>query len=308
MRLMLFTSSIPLVTLSVLLNAFSSSASDFTPKLQLIRAWSNNLAKEQPANYPFRVQYERGHKSFTYLAVQHENKIGSSTFKAIQGALEERSYEVVVMEGFPRSEGFNSAQMIEWAKSDGSDGFFQGGETSFLIQQAQTRRIPFVGGEIDDVDLKSEAIKAGYTELDLLYFYFARQVPQLIRDGTLKTTSIEESYEKFMKKEMQELKVKSQKIPSYASFLDWYMRKNATQFSVQSMTSEVVAPLCEGTLFTQKLSGLIGVNRDRFIVKTIAEVLNRYNKVLVVYGGSHWVTQSGVFKDWFGSPKGVLGL
>jgi hypothetical protein len=149
-------------------------------------------------------------------------------------------------------------------------------------------------------------LQRGYSELDLLYFYFTRQVQQLIRSKALKEASVAEVYSEFIAKQIQELQIHMKQVPSYKSFNEWYLKKNGYPFSIHELNGEAVAPLINGKLFTQRLSGVIGLIRDRFTATVIAEMLNKFDKVLVVYGGSHWAPQRKIFNHWFVDSNGIV--
>ena len=68
------------------------------------------------------------------------------------------------------------------------------------------------------------------------------------------------------------------------------------------------APIATGPLFTQRLSSVVGLVRDRAILDTITMELNRQRSVLVVYGSSHFSTQSRALHAMLGPPLETFGL
>ncbi len=243
-----------------------------------------------------------------FLAVHHVNEVASSTFNLIDQALGRfSSIEVMVLEGFPREFGISPNRIVELFRNDGSDGFFKGGETSYIVRKSRHLGIPFVGTERSEFEVKTAMIQKGYAELDLLYFYFVRAIPQLSRNGSLKSESIENLFQRTIKRDLKDLEITSD-APNYDDFLKWYRQKNKIEFKVNEISYEITAPLLDGTLFTQKLSAAVGQLRDYSMAETIAEMLNRFDTVLVVFGGSHWAPQAKIFEDWFGKPKEIGGL
>lgn len=272
------------------------------PKTELIRPWSTDLSKVEPLPYPFKVGYRKSGKSLTFIASNHENYSESQTLKLIEKEILEQQYDLLFLEGFPSNDGISPNSLIDWAKQDGKNGFFVGGETSFAIQLAISRGIQFQGGEILDSSLKKELLKTGWTEQDLLYFYFVRQIPQFVRAQTLKPHNLKSVFDVFSYRERHKLEISSGLPLSFEGFYNWYKGKNKRDFKYTEIDNEITAPLADGTYFTQKLSAQIGMIRDQHISQVIAEKLRKYNKILVIYGGSHWSTQRLVFEDWFGKP------
>jgi hypothetical protein len=54
--------------------------------------------------------------------------------------------------------------------------------------------------------------------------------------------------------------------------------------------------------YVQRISHQVGLARDRVIVKRIEEMMNKYDRVLIVYGGSHYLLQEDALKDALGEP------
>jgi len=61
----------------------------------------------------------------------------------------------------------------------------------------------------------------------------------------------------------------------------------------------------EGLRFTNEVSHAVGQVRDAHLVRTIAELLNRFDRVLVVYGAGHHVQQAEVLAAMIGEPLGI---
>jgi len=144
------------------------SQDKFQSRPELVKHWSPELFDEEPAPYPFLVQYQLGKKKLIYVAATHDNKSGNPTFKLIEKALSEEKINFILLEGFQRVQGVSPEPMIKWANKDGENGFFKGGETSFSIQQAVKAGIPFSGAEPDEPSIKKAVLSAGYSEEDLL--------------------------------------------------------------------------------------------------------------------------------------------
>ena len=85
-------------------------------------------------------------------------------------------------------------------------------------------------------------------------------------------------------------------------FKEWYLLKNKQEFVLSEINEESPAPFYDGKLYTQKVASAVLLARDQFIVTKIADSLKKNKTVLVVYGGSHWSTQSEALENLYGKP------
>lgn len=96
---------------------------------------------------------------------------------------------------------------------------------------------------------------------------------------------------------------KFKKLPQFFDFERWYLNKNGRPFLASEITLDVTEPLEKGELFTQRISSALCKIRDQFIINSINDALNKYNSILVIYGGSHWSTQKRSFQEALGKPQ-----
>ena len=61
------------------------------------------------------------------------------------------------------------------------------------------------------------------------------------------------------------------------------------------------APLKNGN-FIQQISNEINNIRDKHIVTILLKLSNYYNKILIIYGHSHYFTQKSIIEKYFGKP------
>ena len=284
---------------SALVLTSACSGPSYKADHSLIQSWSTTLNSDAP-RMPFVAEYSREGRSLSYLAARHENSQNSVTLQLINQTLAAHKFDIVLLEGFPRSRGESPKSMVSWSLKDGKNGFYEGGETSFSIQLAQKQNIPFIGAEPDESEIEAEVVKAGYTKQDLLLFYFVRQIPEFRREHKLKNSNIESLSEDFMQYWTKALNVSQ--MPTYQSFLSWYQEKNGIPFRADEINTEAVAPYSDSPLFNHKISTLIDRIRNAYIVDQIAEALRKYKNVLIIYGSGHWTTQQNAIEDMVGKP------
>ena len=266
----------------------------------LVAPWSDDLAKEEPYEYPFQASYQLEDKRLTYIASLHSCQTESNTFKMIRNVLETLSIEFIIVEGLSYSDGVSPAANIEWANKHGKNGFYAGFETAYAVSLASQKNIPFIGGEPNDQFILSQIISQGYCLEDLLYYYFVQQVFQSQESQAPLVDASNAIFNNFIQIKNKTFKCKT--LPTFSDFQSWYLNKNGKKFAASEITAKVPAPYENGELFTQRISSSICKIRDQFIVKTIEEAINKYNSILIIYGGSHWSTQKKSLEDALGSP------
>jgi hypothetical protein len=271
-----------------------------------IRPYTHQLELQSPTPFPFVARYSQGQKELYFLATNHEHYIHSATFQLLDDVLKKSKVQVMVLQGIESSLGDNPASMIQNAVNVGQGEFFLDGERQYAIDRAVKGKMKFVGGEPDEQHLSNELIKKGYALTDLLSFYFVRQITEYQRNGLIDDVPVETLYQRFMVAQSKKNKIPESSLLTYEKFLSWYEQGNQQKFLIKNINSETAAPESEGQLLTQKIAAIIGRERDLHIVNVIAEMLNRYDKVFVIYGGSHFLTQQLALEKMMGVPVEVM--
>jgi len=88
-------------------------------------------------------------------------------------------------------------------------------------------------------------------------------------------------------------------------FSDWYLKKQGKAFDAATLDDEEPAPIPDGKYFTQRISTVVGLVRDRLIMQRIARLLATDKQLLVVYGGSHFPTLRPALEQLMGKPVEV---
>lgn len=290
-----------IIILFALLNGCASTKG-VRADLTKIRPWSAELERAEPLPAPYVVDFEAGTRSLTYIAVEHSNEASSPSLKLIGNAMASRRFSAVVLEGFPRSKGLSPESLRLGSEKDGANGFYRDGETSVAVKLAVLKKVPFVGGEPDEDIVKAAIFAAGYSLEDLFCFYMTRMIPSWRRDGTLTRQSFEESYAELAPSMGKRLGLQA---PSLEFYRKWYQAKMNKPFHARDVKDENLAPLPEGSVFTQRISAVIGRIRNEHIVRVTEEMLNLYSRVLVVYGSSHYPMQQLALESMLGKPARI---
>lgn len=264
--------------------------------------YSPELEKAQPFVLPFTARFERGDRSLFFVAANHG--CDPKTLRLIDNVLATHRVRLVVVEGYPSARGKNPPELMallqEWAPSGFCKG---GGEAGYAAFHAAERGIPFIGGEPDERTLVVAARNHGFTAEDLLGFYFVRQVPQLRRDSALEEKGLEASFRVVIAAMAKRAGLDDAGAHfSLDQFRDWYQNKQGKTFDAAAMDDEEPAPVPSGTYFTQRISTVIGIVRDRLILQCIVKLLATDKDLLVVYGGSHYPTLRPALEIVMGKP------
>jgi len=278
----------------------------FEPDLSLISPYSYELEASEPfTDQPFISIFRKDGRQLTYVAAHHDNNVNSPTYRLINEAMYHQKPKMVILEGFETSLGLSPRDLLQNFKETSTEAFFEWGEPAYAAIQADKVGILFVGGEPDDIYVLEEIKKVGYTTNDLLGFYFVRQIPQFRRGKSLESKSAQKIFEEYLRSARHSLQLPSDHRFSYLEFVKWYKENNKKKFTLKSFhdfDGEEVAPLEHGKFATQKISHAVGMVRDKYVVSLVAELVNKYNNVMIVFGRSHLPVQRKALEAMFGAP------
>lgn len=201
------------------------------------------------------------------------------------------------MEGIPFSLGNSPLNIVSWATNQGVNGHYDGFETAYSIKRASERGINFCGGEPESSFLMEKILESGYTQEDYYFYCLTQQVFQAIEGEYF--ISLAKSFDNFLEQmNIQDLEQED--------YLLWFEKYFGKSFSPEIITPDVCAPYATGDLITQKISSQQCIIRDQFILSVIEKELLINDRVLVVYGGSHWSTQKLVLESALSKPSFTL--
>ena len=288
----------------LLLFASCTHGNTLKPDLSLVTPYSYELEEKEPFNdRPFTSIFEKEGRHLTYVAAHHESQANNPTYKLISKAIAEQQPKIIVLEGFKTSLGVSPKDLLKSYRESSTKTFYKWGEPAYTALQADSAGIKVVGGEPDDVVILEAVQREGYTTNDLLGFYFVRQVPQFMLDGSISKSSIKSLFDDYMMAAKQSLNLADNHAYSYIDFVRWYEVKNKKMFTPQNFDIQEIAPLPYGNLATQRLSHSVGMVRDMYVVNLLANLLNAHENVMIVFGRSHLPTQRKALESMLGTAK-----
>ncbi len=281
----------------ILLSCSSISQKKYEAKSDLIKPYSYRDQKKEPFKAPYIAQYGDNNKMLWYIAADHSDDINSSTFKTIEYAFAAFHPEVVIVEGFEYTGVFSPKWYIKRCSEAALEKFKRSSESCYATLLAVQSSIDFVPAEPTDESIATLLQEKNYSADDYAYFELARIANQWKRQGVIKNDKdfSKNSY-RYMQKEDYH----------YKNFLKWYKVKAHKKFSVQGIHNEDFSPqIDDHPTFFNKMAHEVGMIRERHILKIMEMLINRYSRVLVVYGSGHLVKERAVLEDLFGTPKNI---
>lgn len=268
----------------------------------LVAPWSEVLAKAKPSDEPYLAHFNKDGVSLVYIAALHDYGENSPTFKTIKRAFAEFSPRVVIVEGVTEIDEQKRAAIVAESKQCVAENFRKCGENLYGVYLASVNNVPWTSAESPNQFVKNELLKASFTERDLCFFYFARQISQLVIEKDLRQNNFDQIANETIMAFANKLNI-AENMTS-AMFKSWYQEKMKEPFVLSKFDSEMVAPTVGLNMrFLNKISAAVGRIRDKYIVNVVANQLNQNQKVLIIYGGSHLLTEFDALVDMLGSPK-----
>lgn len=266
--------------------------------LNLISDYSYEAQRKESFKSPYVSTYIKQQKTLKYLAAEHQNNIESETFKTVKTVIEDFKPDVMILEGFTDESG-----MLRHSLECEKEGVQKCGESEYAITLGQKLDIKFTAGEPSEFQILERLLKLGYTTDDLIGFYLVRQIPQWRRHGDLNPQHIDKQIEREGKRiQKSDLKVN----PGYTwkQFTEWYEKNLGKKFNLDTISTKDLAPqISENPTFLNIISREVDVVRERSIILKIEAMLNKYDKVLVIYGSGHLVKHREVLRDMLGEAR-----
>ncbi len=300
MRKFLFLAYLLFTSCAHVLSTEFSANIDSSQVIPFDEARQDTTTARSPALYKFT----KDDRQLWYLASSHGTDSTSDTFKFIRHVFNLQKIDIVIVEGFETDLGINPRAISSYIFEGKKDTFYPNGESSFAIENAIIKNVPFIGGEPSDKDIYKSILEKNYSAQDVIGFNFVRRIPQLKRSGLITNlSSIEPQFSSYLKTKQKDFGIKDIKF-TFEDFKNWYKNKQGKDLSLESGEKGETAPM-DGPYFTQKISKVITTIRDEHILKTINGLLKKYRNVFIAYGSSHYRVEHKTLKAALGEPKEI---
>jgi len=254
------------------------------------------------------VTFKKENRELCYVAARHENSIRSSTFQLVEGTFDSFAPQILILEGFYYACGKSPPWLLDSLKGEEGKAHWKGGEVHFAAFLAHKKGIDFVGAEPEDREILTQLQSIGFTVEDFCFFYFLRNIPQYFRSKEL---SSEDQLQSLFERDMQRWKEHGllQSIPTYSDYQEWFFRNASSRVSFKKLVKhDLTVPELDSQLFLHQLSREIESIRDTHILKVQLDLFQEFNKIMVVYGASHYPCQKEVLQRYFGDPVYLRGI
>lgn len=226
----------------------------------------------------------------------------NSTLRAVDSGFAVTSPAIVIVEGFPTAIGQNSPSLVQAAGRRGTPEAedFARGEAMYAVSLALSRGIPFVGGEPTRGEQVQALKRRGHEPTDIAFSYLLGGLSQSLRSGDIADTSdpkLIDAFARWAHAFADQYKLEPM------SFEDFSIRYRLI-FGVElTRDAKLVARSdLESAPAIALLHQADMITRDENLLSTIEKELASKDRVLVVYGGSHWTTLSQALEKKLGKP------
>lgn len=274
-----------------------------------VRSYAFDLENHNHLKVPYFAEFKKDQKLLLYIASQHisakeyPDLLKHPTWKTIQTLMRDYHPQIAIIEGIDPREELHSKSFLEYADKCEATNYLGGcGESFFVINQARKSGVDYITGEPAEQFIKRQIQKEGFADEDLLGFYLVRQIPQLKRQEKFDVKEFPKVADQLL---MQfKMKILSDVRFDFDDFKSWYSAHMSRPKSFLDIENDDPAPNGGAdSTYIQRISNKVGLIRDRHIVATIEKMLSKFDRVMIVYGGSHLLTQEKALIEAMGIPK-----
>lgn len=257
----------------------------------LIQNFSDALVTAEPLSAPYIASYRYGDKNLVYVAALETEGAGSTTHKSIEKAFVEFAPDFLIIEGSAFTI-ISDPDDIQYANICEKRQFKYCGEDAFAITMAQKYKVPFSYGEPSDAGLHAVLGKNGVSDDELIAFYALKTIVR--SKNTKLSEALIRSSNKFRAKTPM----------SEARFKKFFKEKMGVAFKLNEINAETISPqINKVPKWANKMAYSIDILRGQYLTRQMESRLNKYKKVLVVYGHAHLLKHKPMLESVFGEPE-----
>jgi len=269
-----------------------------------IPLYSEALARALgPTQAPFVVTYRSRGKVLAFVGADHVFTDHNTTTDAIARAFAAVEPSAVIVEGFPSALGANPGFIIESVRrrhAPDADSYARS-EGSFAASLALDRHVPFIGGEPTLVEEIDGLVAKGYARGDASFAMLLRAMGQARRSGEMPAGDSA----RFAARLEQEARAVAGMMGTAPVTQSEFVASYRRLVGVDPVSDAEMAQRYDPGVDTllHRMGGDNMRVRDEHLLRTILRQLDRYGRVLVVYGSSHWTTLSQALRARLGEPS-----
>jgi hypothetical protein len=269
-----------------------------------IPLYSETLARALgPTQAPFIVTYRARGKVLAFVGADHVFTDSNPTTDAIARAFAEVDPAAVIIEGFPSAFGANPGFIVESVRrrrEPGADSYARS-EGSFAASLALDKRVPFFGGEPTLEEEIDGLVAKGYARRDASFAMLLRAMGQARRSGEMPAGDSGRFAARFEQEARAVAGMMRTAPVTQSEFVASYRRLVGVDPVSDAAMAQRYDPGTDTLL--QRMGADNMRVRDEHLLRTILRQLDRYGRVLVVYGSSHWTTLAQALRARLGKPS-----
>ncbi len=251
----------------------------------------HSFAKNEMSSYVFDVS--KDNKNILYFGSEHTNKVGDPMFEQISQSFAKAKPQIVYVEGM-NSINNRKNEIRNIGKDMSIDEAISYGESTYTLKLAVDANVDFESPEPDFKQEIQHILKQGYSKKDIFNFYTYRDIAQYQRQYDAKNMEgligyLAPHFDNFKK----ESGWSDNEIELFKQELFAHIDLESDEYAVD--VSPVLRKDREQKV-TNHISQVSSHFRDEHMIGRIAEGLKKYDRIFVVYGGSHAVVQEPALK------------
>jgi hypothetical protein len=208
---------------------------------------------------------------------------------------------MVIIEGIRTSAGVSPAWYPSKPQDCGTKGPSSCEETEYAAVIGRKSGAGFIGGEPEEKDILAAISTKEFGVRDLIAYYVIRQIPQWKREGSLEKEDLSSLVQGLIR--YYEKTFSAETHLDLPAVRTWYRQKTGITFDVTKITTDDLSPIDNtGASYLQTVSARVSKARENHLANLIEDSVNKYTKVMVVYGSGHLIAERAMLADMFGQP------
>lgn len=295
--------SIFLLLITVFFTLFAACSPSDSPAWQSLLDYKS-LQTPPPSVNIFKPQEN---KELIFVAVEHVSNLAHPVIETIKSVLETKKPQFCILEGFSPEDGISPQGLIDGAKRE----LFEGKcpENVYAAYLCKENNIPFVGGDIHNEKYLEPLARKGYSEKDVVFWMLAQNFPFWNREGIVNDANFKELATDMIQNNITFWLNKSKLDYTVDEFLEWHEKHMGKPLDVVKDfpwgydQKEFMPSLAEDATIYKKIQAHIMPLRDTHLINLMRESLDEYDKVLVIFGASHYEWQKSALELLFKKPS-----
>ncbi|MBI3547584.1 MAG: hypothetical protein HY078_00890 [Elusimicrobia bacterium] len=269
--------------------------------------FTRGLENRERFRFTFAAKYRKGAKRLVYVAGNHTHGLDGPNLKTVKKMFDDLAPQAVLVEGFQtvNEYSYRSIDVDRFTR----DRFADTGESGYAVYLAAKKALPVLGGEPPPKEFL-EIQAEGFDWKDVLGYLSLRMIPlykkagDVADDPTLTADAFRSNVERELKADRRALDLDERF--GYAEFAAWYRERHPGGPQLQKIVfNDLGAKSDPDATSIERLALALEKIRERRFILQLETLANRYDRILVVYGGSHLCRERKMLERVFGKPKDV---